>query len=146
MRSAVIRMHLWRRAISLRRGPALRALTVPKHVADRERVLKEIPHTPHLVSLERLIGELTGRPLLYGNRIVPLHSGEEAYPAMLEAIEECEKISGRKLEWTYVEDNRIGDHIWWISDVRKFQRDFPEWKYRYGIGDILREIHDACSG
>jgi cardiolipin synthase len=80
-----------RRAISLRRGPALRALTVPKHVADRERVLKEIPHTPHLVSLERLIGELTGRPLLYGNRIVPLHSGEEAYPAMLEAIDRAER-------------------------------------------------------
>ena len=64
--------------------------------------------------------------------------------SMLEAIDECERISGRKLEYSYVEDNRIGDHIWWISDVRKFQSHFPAWEYRYGIPEILREIHDAC--
>lgn len=66
--------------------------------------------------------------------------------SMLEAIEICEDLSGRKLNWTYVEDNRVGDHIWWISDVRKFQRDYPAWSYRYGIREILREIHDACAG
>ncbi len=64
--------------------------------------------------------------------------------SMLEAIDICERISGRKLDWTYVEDNRIGDHIWWVSDVRKFQRDYPAWKYRYGIDEILGEIHAAC--
>jgi len=66
--------------------------------------------------------------------------------SMLEAIEICEDLSGRKLAWTYIEDNRIGDHIWWISDVSKFQRDFPAWQYRYGIREILQEIHDACTG
>jgi len=66
--------------------------------------------------------------------------------SMLEAIEQCEKISGRKLDWTYIEDNRIGDHIWWISDVAKFCSHFPNWRYRYGIPEILREIHDACIG
>jgi len=66
--------------------------------------------------------------------------------SMLEAIEECEKISGRKLDWSYIEDNRIGDHIWWISDVAKFRSHFPNWRYRYGIPEILREIHDACTG
>lgn len=65
--------------------------------------------------------------------------------SMLEAIAICEELSGRKLNWSYVEDNRIGDHIWWISDVRKFQRDFPTWSYRYGIREILQEIHDACA-
>ena len=66
--------------------------------------------------------------------------------SMLEAIEICEEISQKKLDWTYVEDNRIGDHIWWISDVRKFQADFPNWQYRYGIREILKEIYDACIG
>lgn len=66
--------------------------------------------------------------------------------SMLEAIEICEEISQKKLDWTYAEDNRIGDHIWWISDVRKFQADFPNWQYRYGIREILKEIHDACAG
>lgn len=64
--------------------------------------------------------------------------------SMLEAIEACEKISGKKLDWTYLEDNRIGDHIWWISDVRKFQSHFPEWKLTYSIHEILTEIHAAC--
>lgn len=64
--------------------------------------------------------------------------------SMLEAIDECERISGKKLKWTYVEDNRIGDHIWWISDVRKFQGHYPNWKFRYGLTEILTEIHAAC--
>jgi nucleoside-diphosphate-sugar epimerase len=51
--------------------------------------------------------------------------------SMLEAIELCEEISGRKLTWSYEETNRIGDHVWWISDVRKFQKHYPAWKFRY---------------
>jgi CDP-paratose 2-epimerase len=64
--------------------------------------------------------------------------------SMLEAIELCQEISGRKLDWTYVEDNRIGDHIWWISDVKKFKTHYPEWKHRYDLTGILKEIHAAC--
>ncbi|MDD5260558.1 MAG: NAD-dependent epimerase/dehydratase family protein [Methylacidiphilales bacterium] len=64
--------------------------------------------------------------------------------SMLEAIELCQQISGKKLDWTYLEDNRIGDHIWWISDVRKFQSHYPGWRYKYGLRQILEEIHAAC--
>ena len=64
--------------------------------------------------------------------------------SMLEAIQMCEEISGKKLEWSYKEDNRIGDHIWWISDVSKFQEHYPEWKYRYDLRTTLEEIHAAC--
>jgi CDP-paratose 2-epimerase len=66
--------------------------------------------------------------------------------SMLEAIEICEQLSGKKLNHTYVEDNRIGDHIWYISDVRRFQSHYPNWKYQYGLNDILKEIHAACVG
>ena len=65
--------------------------------------------------------------------------------SMLEAIALSEEISGRKLTWSYEETNRVGDHIWWISDVRKFQKHYPAWKFRYGLGDILEEIHRAVS-
>jgi CDP-paratose 2-epimerase len=64
--------------------------------------------------------------------------------SMLEAIDLCQEISGKKLSWTYVEDNRIGDHIWWISDVRKFQSHYPKWKYKYDLRGILTEINAAC--
>ena len=63
--------------------------------------------------------------------------------SMLEAIQLCEEISGKKLSWDYVEDNRIGDHIWWISDVRKFREHYPAWNFRYGLRNILEEIYDA---
>ena len=63
--------------------------------------------------------------------------------SMLEAIEMCEEISGKKLSWSYEEANRIGDHIWWISDVRKFQQHYPNWQFRYGTREILDEIHRA---
>jgi CDP-paratose 2-epimerase len=65
--------------------------------------------------------------------------------SMLEAIGLCENISGRKLSWNYEETHRIGDHIWWISDVRKFQKHYPSWKFRYSLREILEEIHRAVS-
>jgi CDP-paratose 2-epimerase len=63
--------------------------------------------------------------------------------SMLEAIDACQDISGRKLKWEYKEANRIGDHIWWISDVSKFRAHYPQWNYRYDLNGILTEIHDA---
>jgi CDP-paratose 2-epimerase len=65
--------------------------------------------------------------------------------SMLEAIELCQQISGKKLNWSYEDANRVGDHIWWISDVRKFQSHYPKWKFRYGLHEILEEIHQAVA-
>jgi CDP-paratose 2-epimerase len=62
--------------------------------------------------------------------------------SMLEAIEICERISGRELSWEMGEEPRIGDHRWWISDLTPFQNDYPNWKLRYGVGDILREMYE----
>jgi len=65
--------------------------------------------------------------------------------SMLEAIDLCEKISGKKLRWSYEEANRVGDHIWWISDVRKFQSHYPGWKFHYSLTEILEEIYAAVN-
>jgi CDP-paratose 2-epimerase len=63
--------------------------------------------------------------------------------SMLEAIDACERIAGRELQWEMGEEPRIGDHRWWISDLEPFQADYPDWELRYGIEEILREIHEA---
>ncbi|TFI54879.1 NAD-dependent epimerase/dehydratase family protein [Mastigocladus laminosus UU774] len=60
--------------------------------------------------------------------------------SMLEAIQHCEAITDKKLEWSYVESNRIGDHIWWVSNVSKFQKHYPEWQLTYTVPEILKEI------
>lgn len=60
--------------------------------------------------------------------------------SVLEAIALCERIAGTKMIYTHVPENRIGDHIWWISDVRKFQSHYPQWQYRYTMDRIIEEI------
>ena len=66
--------------------------------------------------------------------------------SMREAIAKCEQITGKKMVFTYVEDNRIGDHIWWISDVRKFASHYPQWKLTYTVDTILEEIFHGFEG
>jgi CDP-paratose 2-epimerase len=62
--------------------------------------------------------------------------------SMLEAIAACERIAGKRLQWTYTETNRIGDHIWYISDTRKFQRHYPDWKQEYDLERLLQDIYE----
>lgn len=64
--------------------------------------------------------------------------------SMLEAIDAVERLSGHRLQYTLSDEHRSGDHIWWISDVRAFQRDYPDWRYTYDLDAILREIIAAA--
>lgn len=72
--------------------------------------------------------------------------GRASNCSMLEAIEMCEAIAGLPLAWTYNDTNRIGDHIWWISDLRKFQDHYPQWQVRFDVRGILGEIYDMNKG
>jgi CDP-paratose 2-epimerase len=66
--------------------------------------------------------------------------------SMLEAIHLCEQIAGKKLSWSYSDKNRVGDHIWWISDNSKFRRHYPNWQQIYAVPQILEDIHaENCS-
>lgn len=63
--------------------------------------------------------------------------------SILEAIDLCENIAGKKLQYSYTENNRSGDHIWYISDVKKFQNHYPEFQYKYDLKAIFQEIYTA---
>jgi len=63
--------------------------------------------------------------------------------SMLEAIKMCEEITGNKMNYSYSEKNRIGDHVWYISNISKFKKDYPEWNFTYNIKDILVEIYEG---
>jgi len=71
--------------------------------------------------------------------------GRHSNCSMIEAIEFCEQITGKKLNYIYADNNRIGDHIWWISDVSKFRSHYPNWNWRYNIYDIFNQIYQANS-
>lgn len=65
--------------------------------------------------------------------------------SVLEAIDLIAELSGHKVSYTLSDEARSGDHIWWISDVRRFQRDYPAWAYTFDLRATLREMIDAAS-
>lgn len=63
--------------------------------------------------------------------------------SMLEAIDMCQEIIGKKLNWNYSEQNRAGDHIWWISNLDKFKGHYPDWEITYDVSQILKDIYES---
>jgi len=62
-----------------------------------------------------------------------------------EAIALCEELTGRPMNWSISEEPRRGDHVWWISDCRRFMADYPEWRCQYDLQTTLSEICAAIS-
>lgn len=60
--------------------------------------------------------------------------------SMIEAINKIENILGYKMKYTMLDENRIGDHIWYISDVSKFKKHYPNWDYEYNCERIIEEM------
>lgn len=72
-----------------------------------------------------------------------LGGGRDNSISILEAFDLVEQLTGKKVDWVYVDQNRIGDHICYISDLRKLKSHFPEWGITRSIQDILTEIVSA---
>ncbi|MFA5276476.1 MAG: NAD-dependent epimerase/dehydratase family protein, partial [Candidatus Omnitrophota bacterium] len=78
-----------------------------------------------------------------GGEVYNIGGGRFANISILEAIDLCQKLTGKKLGYEYIDKNRIGDHIWWISDLSKFKSDYPGWNYKYGIEEMIKGIYEA---
>ena len=76
-------------------------------------------------------------------RVYNIGGGRFANCSMLEAIGLCERISGNTLNVTYSDESRVGDHIWWISDISAFQADYPGFTLEHDIQAMLEDIHDC---
>jgi CDP-paratose 2-epimerase len=63
--------------------------------------------------------------------------------SVVEAITLTEKITGQDMDWSYSETNRTGDHIWWIGDNGHFADQYPGWKLKHNVEDILTEMFEA---
>jgi len=68
--------------------------------------------------------------------------GRHSNCSMLEAIKICEEITGNKMNYSYTDNNRIGDHIWYISDVSKFKTHYPTWDYTYDLIETMQQIYN----
>jgi CDP-paratose 2-epimerase len=102
---------------------------------------KQVRDNIHSYDLIKMFWEFYKTPK--SGEVYNAGGGRHSNCSMLEAINLCEDITGNKVNYSYSETNRIGDHIWWISDLTKFKSHYPEWEYQYGLTDILSEIRDA---
>jgi len=68
--------------------------------------------------------------------------GRQNSCSVLEAIKLCEKISGKKLKTKYNEQNRIGDHIWYISNLEKFKKHYPQWGQKFDLAKIFTQMYE----
>src|SRR5256714_4328461 len=66
-----------------------------------------------------------------------LGGGRENSVSMIEAIERFENLYGKKLEWEYVEEPRIGDHVCYISDLTRLRGDYPAWDVSVSLDEIF---------
>ncbi|MCP4829015.1 MAG: NAD-dependent epimerase/dehydratase family protein [Proteobacteria bacterium] len=77
--------------------------------------------------------------------IYNIGGGRNANCSMLEAIAMAEKITGKKFNWTYSDTHRVGDHMWWVSDITRFESHYPEWRIKHGIEEIMRVVIEGQS-
>jgi len=78
-----------------------------------------------------------------GGEVYNAGGGRPINCSVREAIELTEKVVGRRMRTRYVEQNRNGDHIWYVSDTRRFQEHYPGWRHRYDLERMIVEIAEA---
>jgi CDP-paratose 2-epimerase len=102
---------------------------------------KQVRDNIHSADLIRAFHEFFKVPR--SGEVYNIGGGRHSNCSMLEAISLCESITGKPLQWNYVEENRRGDHVWWISDISHFQEQYPNWKMQYDVPRILQEIYEC---
>jgi CDP-paratose 2-epimerase len=101
---------------------------------------KQVRDNIHSGDLVRAFHEFFKKP--GAGEVYNMGGGRHSNCSMIEAISICETITGKQLDTSYVDVNRRGDHIWWVSDTSLFQEHYPEWKLQYNVTQILQEMYE----
>jgi CDP-paratose 2-epimerase len=99
---------------------------------------KQVRDNIHSHDVVSAIDEFAANPR--PGEVYNLGGGRKNSISVLEAIAKAEQLNGRKMNWKYVDQNRIGDHICYISDLTKFKSHYPNWKITIGLDEIFRQI------
>ena len=75
-------------------------------------------------------------------RIGTANDGSPFFGIHTGASRSGKKSPGNKMSPDYTETHRIGDHIWWVSDISKFATHYPAWKLTKTVRDLLSKIHE----
>ena len=99
---------------------------------------KQVRDNLHSLDVARAMHAFVRSPR--SGEVYNLGGGRENSCSILEAFALVEELSGRRQKWTYVEQNRVGDHVCYYSDLRKLRAHFPEWDVSVSLREIVRQI------
>jgi CDP-paratose 2-epimerase len=99
---------------------------------------KQVRDNIHSFDVVSAIEEFTRNPR--PGEVYNLGGGRANSVSMLEAIARIEALTGRKINWTYSEQARRGDHICYISNLRKIKSHYPAWEITRDIRSMLEEM------
>jgi len=102
---------------------------------------KQVRDNIHCWDLVNMFWHFYQNPRI-GGEVYNAGGGRFANCSMIEAIEICEQITGNKMNYSYTDNNRSGDHIWYISDVSKFKSHYPGWDYQYSLETTMTQIFE----
>jgi CDP-paratose 2-epimerase len=102
---------------------------------------KQVRDAIHSLDLIRAFHEFFLAPRVA--EVYNIGGGRFSNASVLEAISLSEEIASESLDWSYRDQSRVGDHIWWIGDNGRFESHYPDWKLEHDVRRILEEIHEA---
>jgi len=102
---------------------------------------KQVRDNIHSVDVARFIAAFIEKPRI--GEVYNLGGGKGNSCSILEAFEMAESITGKKQVYQYVDDNRIGDHICYYSDLRKMREHYPNWDITKPLQTIFEEIVES---
>tara|TARA_Y100000591_G_scaffold54311_1_gene42841 strand:- start:6419 stop:7474 length:1056 start_codon:yes stop_codon:yes gene_type:complete len=100
---------------------------------------KQVRDNIHSLDLVNCFNEFYNDPK--SGEVYNIGGGNYSNCSMLEAIDIAENIVSKKLRYEYIDEPRKGDHKWYISDISKFKKDYPNWKISLNIEDIILDIY-----
>jgi CDP-paratose 2-epimerase len=102
---------------------------------------KQVRDNIHSLDVARFMAAFVQTPRVA--EVYNLGGGKENSCSILEAFAIAEKFTGKKQQYTYVDENRIGDHICYYSDLRKMKAHYPGWDLTQSLEETIRQIVEA---
>ena len=105
---------------------------------------KQVRDNIHSLDVVRFMHEFYQSPRC--GEVYNIGGGRANSISILEAFEKIAAISGKSMQYEYVDQNRAGDHICYISDLSKMKAHYPGWDITKTLDDVFVEIHEASLG
>ena len=104
---------------------------------------KQVRDNIHSVDLVSCFWEYYKRPRK--GEVYNIGGGRFSNCSISEALNQVEKIKKIKIKRKILNQNRVGDHIWYVSNMKKFKKHYPQWKQEYSTKKIISELINTFS-